>query len=105
MIERFKRSQNFTFVDLGAVFLMGPAGVLVTKGTDLVSIVILNPGESCEVLQLSSDWGIKNGLITVDDLAFSTQNNRMAAKGWIDLTTDSLSIEFGLLNKRGCVLY
>ncbi len=105
VIDRFKRSQNFTLADVGAVLLMGPAGIVVTKGSEFASIVMLNPGESCKVVELSSDWEVEDGLINLADVAFTTNNNRMAAQGWINLSTDSLHIDVALLNEKGCSLY
>ena len=105
VIERFKRSQRFTLADVGAVVLMGPAGILVTKGSDFASLVVLNSGERSEVRQLTSIWNAKKGHINLDDVAFATNKNRMAAKGWIDLTKDSLDIQIALVNKKGCSIY
>lgn len=105
VIDRFKRSQHFTFADVGAVLLMGPAGILVTKGSDFASIVVLNPGESSRVLQLSSEWALQDGIVNLSDVAFTTDKNRMAAKGWINIATDSLDIDIALLNESGCSLY
>lgn len=105
VIERFKRSQRFTLADVGAVVLMGPAGILVTKGSDFASLVVLNSGERSEVRQLTSLWTAKKGHINLDDVAFATNKNRMAAKGWIDLTKDSLDIQIALINKKGCSIF
>jgi len=105
VIERFKRSQKFTLADVGAVVLIGPAAILVTKGSDYASLIVLNPGESCKVDELSSDWEIDNGIVKLTDVAFTTNENRIAIKGWINLLTDSLNIDIGLLNEKGCSLY
>lgn len=105
VFDRFKRSQHFTFADLGAVMLMGPAGILLTKGTDYASMIVLNHGESSKVVELSSDWEVEDGMVNLADVAFTTNKNRMAAKGWINLMTDSLNIEIALLNKKGCSQY
>ena len=105
VIERFKRSQKFTLADVGAVVLMGPAGLLVTKGSDFASLVVLNPGEISEVAELSSDWEFNNGVMNLADVAFTTQENRMAFKGSVDFLTDSVAIEIALLNELGCSLY
>lgn len=105
VIDRFKRSQQFTLADVGAVVLMGPAGILLTKGSDYASLIVLNPGESCRVVELSSDWEIEGGIVSLSDVAFTTQQNRLAAKGWINLLTDSLSIDIALLNEKGCSIY
>ena len=105
VFDRFKRSQHFTFADVGAVMLMGPAGILITKGTDYASMIVLNHGESCEVVELSSDWEIEGGIVNLADVAFTTHKNRMAAKGKINLITDTLNLEIALLNKKGCSQY
>ena len=105
VIDRFKRSQRFTIADVGAVALMGPAGILVTKGTDYASLIVLNSGESCEVVEFSSDWEVANGLVKLADVAFTTNENRMAITGQVNLLSDSLNIGIGLLNKKGCSIY
>ena len=58
---------------------------------------MLNPGKSCEVVELSFDWEIEDGLVMLSDVAFTTNVNRMAAMGWVNLITDSLNIEIALL--------
>jgi hypothetical protein len=105
LIERFKRSQRFTFADLGAVVLMGPAGILVTKGSEYASILILNQGESSEVLELSSEWNFDDGKVDLADVAFTTEKNRMAAKGLINLVTDTIVVQIALLNEQGCSIF
>ena len=105
VIERFKRSQRFTLADVGAVVLMGPAGILVTKGSEFASLIVLNSGEQSQVIQLSSIWSAKKGQISLDDVAFTTNMNRMAAKGSIDLVQDSLDIQIALIDKNGCAVF
>ncbi len=41
IINDFKRSQNFNFVDLGAVLLAGPVGIAVTKGSDFARLLVI----------------------------------------------------------------
>ena len=105
VIDRFKRSQRFTLADVGAVALMGPVGILVTKGSDYASLIVLSPGESCEVVEFLSDWEVEKGLVNLVDVAFTTNENRMAIKGQVNLLSDSLNIEIGLLNEKGCSIY
>ncbi len=49
-----------------------------------------------------SELKIKNGKILLNDLAFRTEENRVAATGWIDLASDSLDITFAVVDKNGC---
>ena len=105
LIEKFKRSQSFNLVDLGAVMLAGPVGIAVTKGSDYASILIANPGESSQITNMVSNWEIANGVVTIQDAAFATHMNRIAAKGLIDFSQDSLNLTIALLNKYGCSVF
>jgi AsmA protein len=104
LIEKLKRSQNFNLVDVGAVILAGPVGLAVTKGSDFARIIVANPGEQTFIPNFSSAWKVKNGRLIIEDVAFTTDNNRIAALGWIDLNTDSLNLTIAALNNKGCVI-
>ncbi len=105
LIEKFKRSQNFNLVDLGAVMLAGPVGIAVTKGSDYASILITNPGEYSQITNMVSNWKIDNGILTIQDAAFATYKNRIASKGLINFSQDSLDLTIALLNKYGCSVF
>ncbi len=49
-----------------------------------------------------SDVEIRDGNIILKDLAFSTDENRVEAKGWIDLGRDSLDVTFAVVDANGC---
>jgi AsmA protein len=105
LLEKFKRSQKFTLIDVGAVLLAGPVGLAVTKGTDYASLIVLNSGEETLVTNLVSDWNIHDGKLIMQDVAFTTKKNRIAADGWLNFATDSLEITIALLNKNGCSIF
>lgn len=105
VIKEFQRSQNFNLVDAGAVLLAGPIGLAVSKGSDFARILVTNPGDSSRITKLASNWNIKNGLLSLEDVAFTTTKNRVAAKGWLNAVTDSLRISFGILNANGCSIF
>ncbi|MCW8804452.1 MAG: AsmA-like C-terminal region-containing protein [Ignavibacteriaceae bacterium] len=105
LIEKFKRSQSFNLVDLGAVLLAGPVGIAVTKGSDYASILITNSGESSQITNMVSNWKIANGVLNIQDAAFATRMNRIATKGLIDFSQDSLNLTIALLNKYGCSVF
>jgi AsmA protein len=105
LLEKFKRSQRFTLVDVGAVLLAGPVGIAVTKGTDYASLIVLDSGEETNVTNLVSDWSISDGTLIVQDVAFTTEKNRIAANGWLNFPTDSLYLTIALLNKHGCSIF
>jgi hypothetical protein len=105
VIDKFKRSQSFNLVDLGAVVLAGPVGLAVTKGTDFARILVTNPGESSQITNLVSHWELNNGVFIIKDAAFTTNKNRIAANGLIDFSQDSLNLTIALLNKYGCSVF
>ena len=105
LIEKFKRSQSFNLIDLGAVMLAGPVGIAVTKGSDYASILIIDSGESSNITRLVSNWDISNANYTIRDAAFTTTKNRVAAKGFINFSKNSLDLSVALLNKNGCSIF
>ena len=105
LIEEFQRSQNFNLVDAGAVLLAGPVGLVVTKGTDFAKILITSPGKSSQIKEFISNWKVTNGSFLAEDVALSTQKNKVAAKGWINIATDSLNFSFAVINDQGCSIF
>jgi uncharacterized protein involved in outer membrane biogenesis len=105
MIDKFKRSQNFNLVDLGAVVLAGPVGLAVTKGTDFASIFVLNSGKSTKINELVSNWTISKGVFEIQDAAFTTNTNRIALTGFIGFTNQNIDLTIALLDKSGCSIF
>jgi len=102
VIKKFKRSQNFNLVDLGAVMFAGPAGLALTKGGNYAAMLVTNYGDTSHVTEIISDWEFENGNILLSDVAFATEESRVAAKGWLDFQKDSLDISFAVIDKKGC---
>jgi hypothetical protein len=102
VIKQFRRSQHFNLVDLGAVMFAGPAGLALTKGGAYASMLVTDYGEASPVREIISDWQIRDGAILLRDVAFATEETRVAAKGWLDFPKDSLDISFAVVDKNGC---
>jgi len=105
MIDKFKRSQNFNLVDLGAVLLAGPVGLAVTKGSDFASIFVFNSGKYTNITKMVSNWTISDGVFTIKDAAFTTNKNRIALTGSIGFAKNNLDLTIALLNKNGCSIF
>lgn len=101
-IKKYKRSQRFTLADIGAVIIAGPLGLAVTKGTDFTRALIMDHEDSTLITKLFSEWAVQNGNLMMYDVAFTTPKNRMASKGWINVTNDSLDVTFAVLDPKGC---
>jgi hypothetical protein len=102
VIKQFSRSQHFNLVDVGAVMFAGPAGLALTKGGAYASMLVTEYGKSSAVREIVSDWEIQDGTILLRDVAFATDETRVAAKGWLDFPKDSLDISFAVIDRNGC---
>jgi hypothetical protein len=80
----------------------GPAGLALTKGGNYASMLVTNYGDTSHVTEIGSEWEFKNGTILLRDVAFATNESRVAAKGWLDFQKDSLDISFAVVDKKGC---
>jgi len=107
LLRRYKRSQNFNLVDIGAFMLAGPVGAVVTKGGDFVRLVGINlkAEDSTHVSQAIANWRFQNGIIETTDVAFNTPLNRFAFDGKFDIVNDSIpGFTAYVLDKNGCSL-
>jgi len=107
VLKKFEKSQNFNLTDVGAVLIAGPVGLAVTKGSDFVSLaaVRMNPAHHTQIKKLYAGWTLENGLLSTNDVAFTTTANRIAFDGAIDFARDSIpGITIAVVDKNGCSL-
>ena len=103
-IRDFERSQTFNLIDLGAIVLVGPAGILYTKGSEYLVLLGADKGDTTRISRVNSQWQLDRGRIETQDVAFATLKNRVAMEGWLDLSTDSLDVTIAVINKKGCAI-
>ncbi len=106
-LRKYQKSQNFNLTDLGAVLVAGPVGLAVTKGTDFVSLATIsaNSGKHTTIQSLLTRWHIENQVLTTEDVALATLDNRIAFDGAIDLGHDSIpGLTIAVVDKYGCSL-
>jgi uncharacterized protein involved in outer membrane biogenesis len=102
LLSSYEKTQNFKLVDIGAFFLAGPVGTLLTKGYDFASIY-RETGREGTIRRLVSDWKVKNGIADAEDVALSTKQNRIALKGSLDFINDQYrNITLAVLDEKGC---
>jgi AsmA protein len=103
-IRNFRASRDIDLVDIGVYAFAGPVGVLVGKGVDVAGMVRAAGNEDRQVIEeLVFNWSLQDGVARAEDVAFRTQENRVAFTGTIDLSRgryDGLTL--GLLNAEGC---
>ncbi len=106
VLKKYEKSQNFGLLDIGSYFVLGPLGPLLTKTYDHASTMqSLGKGKSI-VTRLVSDWKISRGIASAEDVAFSTEMNRVAVKGKIDIQEQTFNnLKIAIIDKNGCVKY
>ncbi len=102
LLLKVERSQHFNLVDLGAVMVAGPIGLLFSKGSTYTNILLTDRYSTTNITPFVFNWEVKNGTFSIRDVAFCTKENRIAAKGWLNITTDSLDVAFAVINAKGC---
>jgi uncharacterized protein involved in outer membrane biogenesis len=103
-IASFKSSQHFNLVDIGAVYLAGPFGLIITKGYNFASL-LHGSGGSSDIPILVSDWKVDAGVAQSQDVAMATEKNRIAIKGGLDLINDKfVNMTVAVINANGCAV-
>ena len=107
VLESFQSSQSVGLLDVGAIALLGPAGMLVTKGNDYNNLVkSLESKGNSKIKQLNSEISFSDSIATFKDVAFATEKYRLAAKGQIDVAKKIfINFEVATIDKPGCVIY
>ena len=101
-LAEFASTQNFTLVDVSALFFAGPLGLAVTKGYDYASLFQKSESNS-EITSLVSDWTVANGIAQPLDAAMTTNENLMALKGGLDFYNGQFNdMTIALLDATGC---
>jgi AsmA protein len=106
MLEKYEKSQRVNLVDVGAFFIVGPLGTLLTKGYDFGSVYKESTGGESSIGKLVSDWKVQSGIAEARDVAFTTRKNRVALKGRLDFVRGRFDdVTVAALNAKGCATY
>ncbi|MBN1828719.1 MAG: AsmA family protein [Deltaproteobacteria bacterium] len=106
LVAKYERSQNFNLVDVGAFFLAGPFGPVLTKGYNFASLYEEAQGGEGIIRQLVSVWKVKDGIAEATDVALATKKYRIAMKGGLNFITERFDdVTVAVLDKRGCAVY
>ncbi|GEM_PF-6468616 len=107
-LNEFQNSQSVGLLDVGAVVLLGPGGILLTKGNDYNNLInaVRTDEDISLIKQLSLQVSMDNDMLNMDDVAFATEQHRLAVKGKIDIKKETF-VDFSIatVDKQGCVLY
>jgi len=100
--SRYEASQNFNLVDVGAFFIAGPFGPLITKGYDFGSL-FAGSGGSSRIRVLVSGWKVERGIAQAKDVAMATNENRIALVGSLDFINERFNdVTVAVVDGKGC---
>jgi uncharacterized protein involved in outer membrane biogenesis len=101
-LSRFESSQNFSLVDMGAVFFAGPLGLAVTKGYNFAGL-FQGPGGTTKIRTLVSKWRVERGVAQAKDVAMATSQNRLALRGGLDFVNGQFAdVTVAVIDAKGC---
>ena len=100
--SRYKTSQSFNLVDVGAFFIAGPFAPLITKGYNFATL-FRGSGGSTRIRALVSDWKVERGIARASDVAMATSKNRIALKGSLDFVNERFNdVTVAMVDGKGC---
>ena len=106
LIMKYERSQSLNLVDVGAFFLVGPLGPVLTKSYNFASLYEESQGGKGTIRKLVSVWKVKNGIAEARDVALATTKQRIAMKGGLNFINERfVDVTVAALDKRGCIVY
>jgi len=106
LIMKYERSQNFNLVDVGAFFLVGPIGPILTRSYNFASLYEESQGGKGIIKKLVSVWKVKNGIAEAHDVALASKKHRIAMKGKLNFINEQfVDVTVAALDKRGCIVF
>lgn len=104
-INQFKESQEIGILKVSSFFLAGPLGLILFQGSNLTRSInaFLKIGHTTNINELHTELIIKNGIVKTQDVAFSTQKNRISIKGKVNLIKKEFdNLKIYILDDKGC---
>jgi len=101
-LPKFASSQDFNLVDLGALLIAGPVGLVATKGYEFTTLVQAPTGTT-PIRTVLSTWNVEKGVAYANDVALATPENRLALKGGLNFVTNEYKdVVIALVDDQGC---
>jgi len=107
ILTHLETSRGIGLLDLGAYIMLGPAGILLTKGTQYSVLLgsVIAKGKS-QVNAMNSTLKIKSGVVNTEDVALVTSKHRVVLAGTLDLTEQGLAnLQIATVDAKGCAKY
>ena len=92
-------------MDVGAFFLAGPLGPVLTRSYRFADLFKESQGGKGVIAKLVSVWTFENGVAEAADVAMATQKRRIAMKGGLNLVENRFeNAVVAVLDERGCAV-
>jgi AsmA protein len=106
LVSSLQRSRRFSLVDVGAFFLAGPLGPVLTRGYRFADLYQESRGGQGVIAKLVSVWKIGNGVAEAVDVAMATKERRIAMKGGLNFVDNRFEdAVVAVIDRRGCVVF
>jgi uncharacterized protein involved in outer membrane biogenesis len=105
MVSSLQRSRRFSLVDVGAFFLAGPLGPVLTRGYRFADLYQESQGGQGVIAKLVSVWKVGNGVAEAVDVAMATKERRIAMKGGLNFIDNRFEgAVVAVLDDQGCAV-
>jgi len=105
LISSLRKSRRFNLVDVGAFFLAGPLGPVLTRGYRFADLYEESRGGEGIIAKLVSVWKIENGVAEAVDVAMATKERRIAMTGGLNFIDNSFEdAVVAVIDEHGCAV-
>ncbi len=103
ILSKYRKSQTFGALDIGAIFFAGPLGTALTRGYHFEETYRGAGKGKTGIKTFVSGWKVENGVATAQDMAIATDENRLALKGTMDFVQGKYENAIvAVIDKKGC---
>ena len=103
LLQKYRTTQNIGVMEIGAYLIAGPLGMAFNTGVELGGLYGAGMGKDGDIREFISSWEIKDGVVTARGAAFTTEKNRLALTGKLDLVNGKFEdFVVSVLDTEGC---
>jgi uncharacterized protein involved in outer membrane biogenesis len=103
-LDGYAATQRFNLIDVGAVVLAGPFGLVASRGYAFAGL-LEGSGGSTRIVQMVSQWTVEGGVAQARDVAFRTAENRLALTGGLDFGRYRFEdVRVAVVDRDGCAV-
>jgi len=105
LVSTLQRSRRFSLVDVGAFFLAGPLGPVLTRGYRFADLYKESRGGKGIIAKLVSVWKVGNGVAEAVDVALATKERRIAMTGGLNFVDNRFEdTVVAVVDEHGCAV-